>query len=381
MEVLEREENFRYTAYPVMYNDLYEMYRKLQDNTWFPSEIKENLSVDVKNWKQLDVNVQSYIKMVVAFFAVSDSAVIETIDEEIENRIKIREAKMWYNCQKANEDVHSEVYSMLCETYVEDPEERKTVFEAVKNFPSISKKIDWIHKWVGGENKFRHLDDETQQTLKIIAKTFQNSLGDFLHCIGYDTELDDPKAPIPKLDHVINSIVNCGRVPLGQIILANCILEGVFFSSSFASIFWVNHYFKGLLPGLASANSWISRDEGMHTDFAILLYRKYIKNKPTETTVRTMFKDAISVEDDFIDSCLPTNLKGMNATLMKQYVRFVADQLLLDLGYSIIFGDKNPFEFMSKQSIGVRIPDFFIDTNSAEYKLPTNNGLRFDDNF
>ena len=214
-----------------------------------------------------------------------------------------------------------------------------------------------------------------------MALMFQKTVGDFLCYIDYTTELQDPAAPIPKLDNMLNHMLDDKRISLAQVIMANCIMEGLFFAGSFAAIFWVNHYYKGILPGLALANEWISRDEGLHTDFAILLYRKYIVNKLPESTVHQMFREAVDVETNFINTALPIGLRGMNSLLMTQYVQFVADQLLQDLGYAKLFDEANPFEFMDKQSISVRIADFFVKSNITEYSLPSASALSFDENF
>jgi ribonucleotide reductase beta subunit family protein with ferritin-like domain len=382
-EPLENAADFRYTFLPVTYGDVYEFYKKAQNMQWTPEEIKEELGADKKGWASLEPAVQSFIKGNIAFFNISDGVVVETLSEQIQTRIQSREVKVWYNHQTMMEDVHSEVYSRLAEEYVSDPQERKMVFDSVRNYPSIGRKIDWIHKWVGGDNNpFKSVPSDTMEILRQMAAMFQKTVADFLHLIEYDTELQNPKAPIPKLDIAINHILeNTPHIPLAQIIMANAILEGLFFSSAFASIFWINHYYKGRLPGLAKANEWISRDEGMHTDFAIMLYRRHIRERLSTEVVHKMFKEALEVETDFINSTLPTPLKGMNATLMIQYVKFVADGLLNDLSYPKLFNVANPFEWMTKQSISVRMSDFFIDPNVSEYTLPNDNGLSFGEDF
>jgi ribonucleotide reductase beta subunit family protein with ferritin-like domain len=380
-ELLESEDKVRYTIFPIEYPDIYGMYKKLRESHWIPDELKEEMVKDSRGWKALDSNTKHFIKTIIAFFAISDTVVNQTLEEELLSRVKVPEVKVFWRAQAENEDIHSESYSMLVEEYIETPEERSAIFKAIENFPAIRKKIDWLHKWTGRANPFRHMPDDYAKTMRSMALMFQKTVGDFLRYIDYATDLEDPSAPIPKLDNMLNHMLDDKRVSLAQVILANCIMEGLFFSGSFAAIFWVNHYYKGSLPGLALANEWISRDEGLHTDFAILLYRKYISNKLAESTVHQMFREAVDVETNFINTSLPTGLRGMNAALMTQYIQFVADQLLQDLGYTPIFGESNPFDFMDKQSVSVRIADFFIKSNLTEYAMPSASSLAFDENF
>jgi ribonucleotide reductase beta subunit family protein with ferritin-like domain len=380
-ELLEQEEKMRYTIFPIEYPDIYGMYKKLRESHWIPDELKEEIVKDSRGWKQLDDNSKHFIKTIIAFFAISDTIVNQTLEEELLRRVKVPEVKVFWRAQSENEDIHSESYSMLVEEYIESPAERTTIFKAIENYPAIRKKIDWLHKWIGHSNPFRHIAENYQKTMRAIALMFQKSISDFLCYIDYDVDLQDPQAPIPKLDNTLNHMIDHTKIPLAQIIMANCIMEGLFFSGSFASIFWVNHYYKGSLPGLALANEWISRDEGLHTDFAIMLYRKYIVNKLPESTVHQMFREAVDVETNFINTALPIGLRGMNAAMMTQYVQFVADQLLMDLGYSPIFGETNPFDFMDKQSVSVRISDFFMKSNLTEYSLPKASSISFDENF
>lgn len=380
-EKLEQPELFRYTAEPIEYKDLWEFYQNAQKSQWVPDEIKEEMTKDMRGWQTLDDNVQHFIKHIVAFFAISDGVVGEIITEEIQNRIQIREVKIWYNHQSMMEDVHSIVYSQLVNEYVSDEVERRNVFNAIKKYPSIKRKIDWLHKWVGRENPFRHLPNDKLDLLKRVMRMCQTSVEGVLAYIENDTELENESAPIPQLENLLHLILEDKPVALAQVILANAIMEGVFFSGSFCAIFWINHFYHGTLPGLAKANEWISRDEGMHTNYAILLYRKYIVNHLSEFIVHQMFQEAVDIEGAFISDALPSNLKGMNATLMHQYIKFVADGLLVDLGYKRIYNVSNPFEFMSKQSISVRIPDFFIDQSVSEYGLKHDDGLNFSEDF
>ena len=378
--LLENEESYRLTMEPIKYTDIWGFYTRGIEMFWTFDEIKEELAKDTKGWKTLDPKIKHFIKHVVAFFAISDTLVNETIGDELLNRVQIREAKTWYNFQMMMEDIHSKVYSDLVIEYC-DADERKTVFDAVRNFPTIKRKQEWIYKWVGRENVFRHLPSETLDILQKTMKLAQINVENVLSYINFETELADHNAPIPKLEALLYQILEDPGVSLAQVILANCIVEGVFFSGSFAAIFWINHYYQGLLPGLAKANEWISRDEGTHTDFAILLYVKYVQHKLSQNDAHIMFREAVEIESDFIRAALPTGLKGMNSELMIQYIKFVADGLLQDLGYAKIWNTKNPFNFMNKQSISVRIPDFFVDQSVSEYGLARDDGLEFDEDF
>lgn len=377
MEPLELDSEFRYTFLPVKYDQIYQFYKTAQQAQWTPEELKEELLRDIMNWNKLDEDTQNFIKGVVAFFNVSDGIVVENI-ASLASRIKARDILVWYNHQAMMEDVHSETYSMIAEAYVSNPAERKKVFDAVKNYPAIALKIEWIDAWVGKNSKF---DSQTRKDLRVMVEIFGKNLNEFLHLINYETDLMDPNAPIPRMESIITEIMDDDETSLAQIVMANVIMEGVFFSSAFAAIFWINHFDKGVLPGLSKANEWISRDEGMHTDVAITIYRKYIKNKLPVNVVHNMFKDALSVEENFVTSILPKPLRGMNSELMIQYVKFVADGLLADLNYPKIWNIENPFSWMDKQSVSIRSPDFFIDINVSEYSLPNDNGLSFSDDF
>jgi len=379
-EPLENAETYRLTMEPVVYTDMWGFYERGIDMFWTPSEIKEELSKDTRGWASLEPKVQHFIKHIVAFFAISDALVNETIGDELVGRIQIREALTWYNFQMMMEDIHSKVYSDLVMEYCE-PEERAGVFDAVRSYPTIKRKQDWIYKWIGRENPFRHLPKETKSILQKTMRLAQINVENVLSFIDFETDLATPGKPIPQLEELLYQVLEDPGVSLAQIILANCIVEGVFFSGSFCAIFWINHYYKGLLPGLAKANEWISRDEGTHTDFAILLYVKYIQNRLDAGVVHTMFRDAVDIESDFIRAALPSGLKGMNADLMIDYIKFTADGLLMDLGYQKIWNKENPFPFMNKQSISVRIPDFFVDQNVSEYGLSHDDGLDFDEDF
>lgn len=379
--ILENAEFYRLTMEPVQYKDMWGFYQRGLEMFWTFDEIKEELAKDTKGWSVLDDNVRHFLKHIVSFFAISDSLVNETLGDEVLNRIQIREAKTWYNFQMMMEDIHSKVYSDLVLEYVSDPSERRDVFEAIKKYPTIKRKQDWIYKWIGRDNPFRHLPLDTKTRLQKAMRLAQINVENVLAFIDFETELDNQNAPVPMLENLLWQILEDPGVSLAQVILANCIVEGVFFSGSFCAIFWINHYYKGLLPGLAKANEWISRDEGTHCDFAILLYVKYIQNKLPQDVVHKMFKEAVDIEGDFIATALPRGLKGMNSELMLQYIKFVADMLLQDLGYEPLFLKENPFNFMNKQSISVRIPDFFVDQSVSEYGLARDGDLVFDEDF
>ena len=374
-EVLESKEKFRYTTEPIEYPKIYAMYIKARDSQWIDKELSEELSKDSKGWATLDDNTKHFIKYIISFFAISDGVVLNVIGDILQSRIQVREVKIWYNHQAMMEDIHSIVYSNLVSIYVEDDEERNYIFNQIGEFPSIKRKIDWINKWVGEENVFKNIDPSVRKPLLEIVKYGYQSIKSILQFMN----ISDNTENMAEVENIIYEL-ELKEVPLGQIILANAIMEGVFFSGSFCAIFWINHYYNGLLPGLAKANEWISRDEGLHTNMATLLYRGYISNKLPEYQVHQMFKEAVEIESNFIEDALPNKLKGINKDLMIIHIKVVADQLLEELGYNTVWNETEQLSWMVKQNLSVRIGDFF-DKNLTEYGLSVNNGISFDENF
>ena len=302
-EPILRDSPGRYTLFPIQYDDIYQMYKRQVDSFWRPEEV--DLSRDLNDWANLTDDERHFISMTLAFFAGSDGLVMENISLRFLNDVKVAEARSFYAFQSAMESIHSEMYSILIDTYIKDTDEKDKLFKAIDNFPCISTKAKWAEKWIG--------DDDASFASRLVA----------FACV-----------------------------------------EGIFFSSSFASIYWIKK--RGLMPGLTLSNEFISRDEALHTEFAILLYGKLNKRVPKERVIE-IIKDATEIEKSFITDSLPCRLIGMNAKLMTQYVEFVADRLSLQLGYDKIYGSHNPFDFMELISVETKT-NFFERTNS-EYAL------------
>lgn len=302
-EPILRDSQGRYTLFPIQYDDIYQMYKRQVDSFWRPEEV--DLSRDLNDWAKLTDDERHFISMTLAFFAGSDGLVMENISLRFLNDVKVAEARSFYAFQSAMESIHSEMYSILIETYIKDTEEKNKLFKAIDNFPCISTKAKWAEKWIG--------DDDASFASRLVA----------FACV-----------------------------------------EGIFFSSSFASIYWIKK--RGLMPGLTLSNEFISRDEALHTEFAILLYSK-LNNKVSKTRATEIIRDATEIEKSFITDSLPCRLIGMNAKLMTQYVEFVADRLCVQLGYDKIYGSHNPFDFMELISVETKT-NFFERTNS-EYAL------------
>ncbi len=353
-EFLEDVTKARYTIEPDKYPAIYSMYNKAVESQWEPAEVYTEMTKDKIGWPTLPPNVQQLIKSIVAFFAISDGVVGEVINDEINNRIQIKEFKLWYNHQAAMEDVHGIVYSQLVLTYVSDNIERNNIFNSIKTSPSIQAKIQWIHKWVGRDNPFRNLPRDHVLSLRELINE----------------------------SHPLWTSINDDPVPLAQVILANMITEGVFFSGSFGPIFWISHYYGVILPGLKKANEWISRDEGMHVDVGVLVYLRYIANQLPFELVYKMVSEATDIEIMYVHESIPNNLKGLNAGLMSDYIKFCSDALLHDLGIPKLYNVRNPIsECTNKQSLSVRIPDFFTDQNIAEYGRHDNGEIGYDGGF
>jgi len=293
----------RHVMFPIQDNDIWKMYKKQMDCFWRAEEV--DLSKDMVDWAKLNTDEKYFISMILAFFAASDGIVLENLAARFMGDVQLSEARAFYGFQIAMENIHSETYSLLIETYIKDSEEKSRLFEATKHFPCIAKKADWAKKWIA--------DNRSSFAARLVA----------FACI-----------------------------------------EGLFFSSSFASIYWIKK--RGLMPGLTFSNELISRDEALHTEFAILLYKKLLK-KVSKKRVIEIIQEAVEIEKEFILEALPCRLIGMNSKLMSQYIEFVADRLSVQLGYDKIYGVVNPFDFMELISIESKV-NFFERTN-AEYAL------------
>jgi ribonucleotide reductase beta subunit family protein with ferritin-like domain len=289
--------------FPLTDHDIWKSYKQMMDCFWRAEEI--DFSKDEKDWKSLTDNEQHFIKMVLAFFAASDGIVLENLGQRFMSEVQLPEARAAYGFQLMMENVHSEVYSLLIDTYIKEEREKDKLFKALDNFPCIKKKADWSIKWIE--------DKRSSFAIRLIA----------FACV-----------------------------------------EGIFFSGSFCSIYWLKK--RGLMPGLTFSNELIARDEGMHTDFAVLLFSK-LNKKPKKKRVYEIIKDAVSIEKDFICDALPCKLIGMNGKLMKQYIEFVADRLIVQLGYEKIWNTENPFDFMEMISMDGKTN--FFEKRVADYSL------------
>jgi ribonucleotide reductase beta subunit family protein with ferritin-like domain len=295
-----REDEGRYVMFPIRYDDVWRMYKKQVDCFWRVEEV--DLSKDLTDWARLTADEKHFISMILAFFASSDGVVMENLAQRFMQDVQVSEVRAFYGFQIMMENIHSEMYSVLIDTYVQGRDEKAKLFDGIRNYPCIAKKADWAKKWIG--------DNRSSFATRLIA--FAS-------------------------------------------------VEGIFFSSSFASIYWIKK--RGLMQGLTLSNEFISRDEALHTEFAVLLYTK-LEKKLTKKRVHEIIRDATEIEKEFVTESLPVRLIGMNATLMCQYIEFVADRLALQLGYDKIYGSTNPFEFMELISVESKV-NFFERTNSV----------------
>jgi len=304
-EILLKKNKNRFVLFPIKYTDIYEEYKKAESTFWTTNEI--DLSKDINDWNKLNMNEQYFIKNIIGFFAGSDGIIIENLAVRFLNEIEIPEVRSFYSYQIFNENIHSETYSLLIDTYIKDNEEKNKIFNSIENIPCIAKKASWAYKWI------------------------QNNE------VNFATRL-----------------------------IAFAIVEGIFFSGSFCAIYWLKK--RGLMPGLTFSNELISKDEGMHCHFACLLY-SYIKNKLKEEIVHQIFKEAVNIEKEFITESISCNMIGMNSIMMKQYIEFVSDRLLIQLGYSKIWNTENPFDFM--ELISLRPKSNFFELRVGEYAKST----------
>ena len=300
-EPILRENKNRFVLFPIEHDDIWQFYKKAEASFWTAEEI--DLSQDLKDWENLNDGERHFISHVLAFFAASDGIVNENLAEHFVAEVQYTEAKFFYGFQIAIENIHSETYSLLIDTYVKDPKTKDKLFNAIETMDCVKKKADWALRWI----------DEG---------SFQERL------------------------------------------IAFAAVEGIFFSGSFCSIFWLKK--RGLMPGLSFSNELISRDEGLHCDFACLLYNNHVTNKLGEDKVIEIIKDAVEIEKEFVTDALPVKLIGMNADLMCQYIEFVADRLLGELGCTKIYGATNPFDFMDMISLQGKTN--FFEKRVGEYQ-------------
>jgi ribonucleotide reductase beta subunit family protein with ferritin-like domain len=285
-EPLLEENPNRFVILPIKYSDIWKMYKDQMAAFWTAEEI--DLATDVKDWERLTDNERHFIKHVLAFFAASDGIVLENLSGKFCTEIQVPEARCFYGFQMMMENIHSETYSILIDTLISDPNEKEFLFKAINNVPVINKKAEWALKWINDQN------------------------------------------------------------PFAERLVAFSAVEGIFFSGSFCAIFWLKK--RGLMPGLTFSNELISRDEGMHTDFACLLY-KHLNNKISNERILEIITNAVTIELEFVCDALPVELIGMNSKLMSQYIMFVADRLLFALGVPKYYLVENPFEWMDMISL------------------------------
>ncbi len=302
-EPILQENPHRFVLFPIQHADIWQFYKKAEASFWTAEEI--DLSQDLKDWEGLNEGERHFISHVLAFFAASDGIVNENLVENLMASVQYPEARSFYGFQIAIENIHSETYSLLIDTYVKDKQERHRLFHAIETLPCVKKKADWALRWIK--------DDDEHFAQKLIAFAA---------------------------------------------------VEGIFFSGSFCAIFWLKK--RGLMPGLTFSNELISRDEGLHTDFACLLYTKHLRHKLPEEQVRRIITDAVAIEKEFVTDALPVKLIGMNAALMQQYIEFVADRLLVSLGCDKVYRATNPFDFM--EMISLQGKTNFFEKRVAEYQ-------------
>lgn len=338
-----------------------DLYEKEVACEWRAEQIMREVEKDNRDWESLNPDIQHFIKLTLAFFAVSDGAVNESLSKIIMERIKLPEALLFYRFQAAMEDVHNITYNLLVETYIRDPEERRRMLNAAIEYPTVAEKVGWIRRWIGSQNPTVGLDNHSIVAIRKLYDTYTRGITVAKNLRpGVQIPID------PDVERLMNDL-DGAMVPLATVILVNIITEGLFFSSSFCSIFWINHMYRKM-PGLSKANEYISRDEGLHTEFGILMYRR-MKHRLSQEKVYEIMDEAVQIESRFVESSLPKGLLNMNAALMVQYVKFVADWLLVRLGYQRKYKTENPFDFMAKQSVGMRMTDFFIDADVTEYAI------------
>lgn len=296
------ENKDRFVIFPIQHSDIWHWYKKAEASFWTAEEI--DLHQDIVDWEQkLTADEQYFIKHILAFFAASDGIVNENLAENFVREVQYTEARFFYGFQIMMENIHSETYSLLIDTYIKDEREKNVLFHAIEHFPAIKEKADWALRWIKSES-------------------------------------------------------------FAERLIAFAAVEGIFFSGAFCSIFWLKK--RGLMPGLTFSNELISRDEGMHCDFACMLYRDHLVNKVSEERIKEIIIGALDIERTFITEALPVRLIGMNAAMMTQYLEFVTDRLLVELGCSKVYNATNPFDFM--EMISLQGKTNFFEKRVGEYQ-------------
>jgi ribonucleoside-diphosphate reductase beta chain len=302
VEPILQENKNRFVIFPIKHHDIWEFYKSMEASFWTAEEI--DLSQDLNDWNnKLSEDEKYFVKHILAFFAASDGIVNENLAENFVNEVQYAEAKFFYGFQIMMENIHSETYSLLIDTYVKDEAEKNELFTAIDVFPAIKKKAEWALKWIESDS-------------------------------------------------------------FAERLIAFAAVEGIFFSGSFCSIFWLKK--RGLMPGLTFSNELISRDEGVHCDFAVHLHNHHLVNKVPKERIREIIVNALNIEREFITESIPVSLIGMNATLMTQYLEFVTDRLLVELGCEREYNTANPFDFMDMISLQGKTN--FFEKKVAEYQ-------------
>ena len=315
MEKILVENPGRFVIFPIEHNDIWEYYKQHQAAFWTAEEV--DLTNDIRDWEKLTENEQYFIKNVLSFFAASDGIVNENLAENFYREVQYPEAKFFYGFQLAAENIHSLMYSLLIDTYISNPKEKDECFNAIDRLPAVQKKAKWALKWI------------------------ENS-------------------------------------SFAERLVAFAAVEGIFFSGSFCSIFWMKS--RGIMQGLCNANSLIFKDENLHCDFAIHLLNNHLENKPSEKRIKEILLSALEIEKEFITESLPVSLIGMNSNLMKQYLEFVVDGLLVKMGCSKEFNVEQPFKFM--EQIAMETKGNFFESRTMEYqKAKLNETISFTDDF
>lgn len=308
----------RFVMFPIKHDDVWSMYKKALESFWRAEEV--DLSKDLKDWDTLNDDEKHFISMILAFFAASDGIVLENLGVQFMTDVKISEARAFYGFQIAMENIHSEMYSLLIDTYIKNKTKKDELFHALDNFECIKQKADWAMKWINQDDSF------------------------------------------------------------AERLVAFAAVEGIFFSGAFCSIYWLKK--RGLMPGLTFSNELISRDEALHTEFAVLLYSK-LNEKLSQERIYEIITEAVEIEKNFITEALPCRLIGMNAKMMKQYIEFVADRLFVQMGYEKYYKTTNPFSFM--ELISLEGKTNFFEKRVGEYALATKtkseNVFSFDASF
>ncbi|WP_300568176.1 ribonucleotide-diphosphate reductase subunit beta [Flavobacterium sp.] len=302
VEPILQENKNRFVIFPIKHHDIWEWYKKMEASFWTAEEI--DLHQDLSDWNnKLNDEERYFIKHILAFFAASDGIVNENLAENFVNEVQYAEAKFFYGFQIMMENIHSETYSLLIDTYVKDEAEKAELFNALEVFPAIKKKAEWALKWIESDS-------------------------------------------------------------FAERLIAFAAVEGIFFSGAFCSIYWLKK--RGLMPGLTFSNELISRDEGVHCDFAVHLHNHHLVNKVSKERIKEIIIDALNIEREFVTESLPVSLIGMNAVLMTQYLEFVADRLLVELGCDREYNSSNPFDFMDMISLQGKTN--FFEKRVAEYQ-------------